>query len=294
MKFRSVIAGFCGVLLTVSVQAAEVWAPGVSRDGGWYDYNKAVINDGAMADTAMCWAASASNVISWWSDRNAASITSSQPAADPWEVFRTVYYNVGGTPTQALNWWINGVGTDQYGVPDYPDTMDFSVEGKDNAEWYNGGFLKGDYDTGKYTTGFPSLLEESSPGQLYAFTGSIVNALTSGYALSISVRNSGLAHAYTLWGVEYHTTDSGNYIITKAWLTDSDDGQDTAWEPTLVEKAVMCTEKEIGSTVCFDEQFGASWRYVTGMRSEPLIPEPSTAVLGALALAALAARRRRA
>ena len=135
--------------------------------------------------------------------------------------------------------------------------------------------------------------ETATPSQLYSFTSSIVNALNQGYALSISVYNSGVAHAYTLWGVEYNVNDAGNYIITKAWLTDSDDGQATGRQNTLVEKKVNHQVKEVGSTLYFDEQFGATWNYVDVMWTERTIPEPATATLSLLALTALAARRKR-
>ena len=81
------------LLLTgaLTAPAAEVWAPGVSIDGGWYDYHKTGSNDGTMADTAMCWAASASNVISWWQNHNIASITSSVPQnKDVFDTFKGV------------------------------------------------------------------------------------------------------------------------------------------------------------------------------------------------------------
>lgn len=71
---------FCSTLLS---HAAEVWAPGVSQSGGWVDYNKSVINNGPMADTAMCWAASSSNIIKWWMNNNPGAAT--QPG-DPWLV----------------------------------------------------------------------------------------------------------------------------------------------------------------------------------------------------------------
>ena len=91
--------------MTSSALAAEVWAPGVSQTGGWVDYNKGPVNDGMMADTGMCWAASASNVMSWWNTWNASSLTSTaaKPGA-PWEVFRKVYQNIGSTPTYAYEW----------------------------------------------------------------------------------------------------------------------------------------------------------------------------------------------
>lgn len=50
----------------------------------------------------------------------------------------------------------------------------------------------------------------------------MVKALQDVYALSVSEENSGVAHAYTLWGAEYEITGNG-YELTSVWLTDSDD-----------------------------------------------------------------------
>ena len=47
-----------------------------------------------MADTAMCWAASASNVISWWQNLNSSSITSTVPQNEKiFDTFRGIYTN---------------------------------------------------------------------------------------------------------------------------------------------------------------------------------------------------------
>lgn len=79
--------------------AAEVWAPGVSVNGGWYDYHKTGSNDGTMADTAMCRAASASNVISWWQNHNKSSLSASVPQNEKvFDTFKGVYTNGGGMP----------------------------------------------------------------------------------------------------------------------------------------------------------------------------------------------------
>ena len=122
----------------------------------------------------------------------------------------------------------------------------------------------------------------------------MVNALSSGYALTLSVENSGVAHAYTLWGAEYDITSKG-YELTAVWLTNSDDINNA---PDLFRKDVICTyvEKDgVGTgSVAFDENMGATFTQVAGLRSAPIvIPEPATAVLSIAAMLGLAARRRR-
>lgn len=140
--------------MTSSALAAEVWAPGVSQTGGWVDYNKGPVNDGMMADTGMCWAASASNVISWWNTWNASSLTSTAAKpGDPWEVFRKVYQNIGSTPTYAYEWWIDGKKNewDEVVLPSGFDADGFgSIEDKSNASWPYGGFLSGVYSTAEH------------------------------------------------------------------------------------------------------------------------------------------------
>ncbi len=60
----------------------------------------------------------------------------------------------------------------------------------------------------------------------------------------------------------------------------------------------VCTYVEKGGvgtgSVAFDENMGATFTAVAGLRAAPVvIPEPATAVLGIAALLGLAARRRR-
>lgn len=152
----------------------------------------------------------------------------------------------------------------------------------------NGGFLSKVYDTALY----PITIATSSNNP-YAYSEAVVNALSAGYALTLSVENSGVAHAYTLWGAEYEITAKG-YELTGVWLTNSDDIEN---EPQLFRKDVICTysEKNGGTgSVAFDENMGATFTAVAGLRAEPLsVPEPTTAMLGIAALLGLAVRRRR-
>lgn len=273
---------FCGL----AAPAAEVWAPGVSQEGGWYDYHKSGSDNGIMADTAMCWAASASNVISWWQNLHVSSLTSNIPQNEEiFDIFRGIYTNGGGKAYYAYDWWVNG----NWSAPSGSGWagIDKGMPEKYTA-YTNGGFLKDIYDTNLY----PITIATSSNNP-YTYSEVVVNALSSGYALTLSVENSGVAHAYTLWGAEYDITSNG-YELTAVWLTNSDDINN---EPELFRKDVICTYVEKGGgtgSVAFDENMGATFTQVVGLRAAPIvIPEPATAVLSIAALLGLAARRRR-
>ena len=240
-----------------------------------------------MADTAMCWAASASNVISWWQNHNIASITSSVPQNENvFNTFKGVYTNGGGKAYYAYEWWVNGNWS-------APTSSGWAIIDKGMEEEYtfysNGGFLKELYDTEVY----PITIATNSNNP-YTYSEAVVNALGDGYALTLSVENTGMAHAYTLWGAEYEITSNG-YELTAVWLTNSDDINN---EPQLFCKDVVCTYTEKGGvgtgSVAFDENMGATFTAVAGLRTAPvIIPEPATAVLGFAALLGLVARRRR-
>ena len=271
----------------LAASAAEVWAPGVSQEGGWYDYHKTGSNDGVMADTAMCWAASASNVISWWQNLNISRITSTVPQNEEiFDTFRGIYTNGGGKAYYAYEWWVNG----NWSAPSGSGWagIDKGMPQK-YTSYANGGFLSKVYDTSLY----PITIATSSNNP-YSYSEAVVNALSSGYALTLSVENSGVAHAYTLWGAEYEITSKG-YELTAVWLTNSDDIDNA---PDLFRKDVICTYVEKGGvgtgSVAFDENMGATFTQVAGLRSAPIvIPEPASAVLSIAAMLGLAARRRR-
>ena len=123
-------------------------------------------------------------------------------------------------------------------------------------------------------------------------------------ALGLSSDDGKLAHSITLWGVEFD--NNGN--LTTLWLTDSDDyfNQIFSVSATLDEKAnkIYLGELEgegedayyftdayedykdvyIGRIYALDTESALKWQ---------LVPEPTTTTLSLLALAALAARRRR-
>ena len=135
-------------------------------------------------------------------------------------------------------------------------------------------------------------------------TDNILYALQNGMALSVGLAadTNNLAHAITLWGVDYSETEG----ITRLWLTDSDDAQygyneddglfsvgvtqrddklyfvegDNDWYAKVDAKGVY-----INHIYALNPAAASDW----GLS----VPEPATATLSLLALMGLAARRRR-
>lgn len=203
--------------------------------------------------------------------------------------FRTVYGNVGLTPTYGLNWWINGV-QNNWGDDIRPDGYDEtgfpSIETKENAAWPFGHFLSSVYSTQDNPV---AIAGNPNDNNSKAMTLGILNALESGYAVSISVYseagNFQVAHAITLWGAEYSGTGNDR-VISAIWVTDSDDGKEQ-----LIKYSISTKESAIA--ISSGDLSGSIIRYAAGMRTDNVVPEPATATLSLLALAGLIARRRR-
>lgn len=129
----------------------------------------------------------------------------------------------------------------------------------------------------------------------------IVDQFSEGMPISLSLASVGgtltLGHAVTLWGVEYEEDENGDITLSALWLTDSDDYK-TALQKIAVKYAgetiylIDYTNNTAYGDVYLESACGINisesdtWNLVS-------IPEPATASLSLLALAALAARRRR-
>ena len=334
--------------------AAQYWVDGVSKDGGWVDQDKSKnavyneykgnVNVGAgngtsgyfnnnelTGDGFLCWAASATDILTWWHNQNpgAAQLNPTAPKTqgEIWELFKATYTNDSGTAAAGIEWYMDGKTTVVEPTPRvkplqggsyYPgmleDSQYFSVSQFDEG-WVN----PVEYDYSKQTPKEEVWLN---------IADTFVNLIQADYLISLGVSGEhGGHHAITLWGVE---TDDTTGLLTKMWITDSDDAL-CGYGTGLIELGCTPIENELiisedypplgtqrayGITSTgkvyqdgeFEEKEGRLWYDCAAPRNDYFydfaafkfstvayqgVPEPATGTLSLLALAGLAARRRR-
>ena len=286
-----------------------LWVDGVSESGGWYDANKVNPNE-ADGDNELCWAASASNLIAWWQDKYVVDASTPNTIDDIWGVFKSsATADVGGDTGGAVQWWITGV----Y-LPTNDEEADRSMFGlyeSSTLSAFEGYYYDqygldfyGDfnYDTWTWENGVYDFLCPGYRGS--ATADNLIELVAKGCGVGLSIANDAgsIAHAITLWGIEY---DDATNAISKLWLTDSDDSQydwlglDGLFTVDVTERDGKLYIVTPGSTwygadeaVYIDGVFAID-PSVSSAWGLPVVPEPATATLSLLALFALARRRRR-
>ncbi|SEM26753.1 hypothetical protein SAMN04489760_108115 [Syntrophus gentianae] len=167
--------------------------------GTWSDADKTYSNSD---DDYMCWAAAASNILSWagWS-------TSLYSSADSiFAAFQEYWTDQGGLMSYGWDWWFTGA------TPSYGTSASYVyVSG-------GGGYYKSLFES--LSLNFADYYhEETNAGSMMS---AIATYLTSGYGTTIgiykAIGNSITGHALTVWGYAY---DGNEY--TGIWVTDSDD-----------------------------------------------------------------------
>ena len=279
--------------------AGEVWTQGVSAGAGWYDVNK----DFDGVDDELCWAASSSNMLAWWQDRNSElSLLSGAPqGADAiWSTFVQSFGNLtrdtegdySGYETDALHWYLDGsIDTAQYHISEYGLTR--------------GGYYRNLVSTAGGIDFFwaSGVLTDGA-----AMGAAIVNALTTGCGVTLGIASPTFSHSLTLWGVECN--ESG--AVTRMYLTDSDDervGQQglfsvtceardmlvEVWPGYSTELNVLHIESEDvlpgGKKYLGEDVYISDFTWLQS--AMPRIPEPAATALSLLALCVLTPRRRR-
>lgn len=253
-----------------------VFAEGVTINSGWYDVNK--IGAGDNGDINMCWAASCSNIIQWWQDRYVAAGNTLPAGAITGEGAHGIYSNpsysyqlalmdmfhsewdnsYGGDIMMGVTWYFDGRNTQQYASP---GTIAVPLsEGGYYGEIWDSEILPYTYHDYVYTV-VPGVVEfdnlicqeynnyyiwGNGSGlygieRLRKFSELVVDAFNKGIAsLTISLDASGgLQHATTMWGYEI---DNETGLLTKVWLTDSDDLETEPKEAILHECTVTYDE----------------------------------------------------
>lgn len=188
-----------------------LWAAGVSRQGGWYDFNKS--RDGS--DSELCWAITAANLIAWWQTRRADALREGIPVGDAvWQVFRGAFNNEGSDPDEAMNWWFSG----NYEPQQSPDGSPSAVLMRRDAGAYYPGM---DWKKLLYRDRSPRVSAET-------FTRAFVEGFSRGDAFWVGVsflkpNGRRYTHAVTVWGVDCERDAAGNARLTALYMADSDD-----------------------------------------------------------------------
>lgn len=229
-----------------------VFAEGVTVTSGWYDVNKVGMGDNG--DINMCWAASCSNIIQWWQDRYVAAGNTlpanavNGPGANGtyqlalMDMYHSLWDNTrGGSIAMGIEWYFNGRNIEKYASPGsmavpldensggyYKDIWESQILPNTYHDYVYAivpGSIEFDnlisIDVNNYTVwGGGSGL--SGIDRLKKFSDLVVEYMSRGMmSLTISLNaNGGLMHATTLWGYEI---DNATGLLTKVWLTDSDD-----------------------------------------------------------------------
>ena len=233
------------------------FAEGVSLESGWYDVNK--VKDGTVnGDINMCWAATAANILQWWQDRYVEQ-GNTLPEGCPdgkgetyelaiMEVFHSQWDNTyGGHAFHAVKWYFEGVnvceGWNRQAQPLQPGSGGYFKHEWEQIEPYmctghDLGYTQ-DYNN-YYLWGSGSGL--NATGRLKAFTELVELFIDKGMtSMAIAQRENygGVHHSVTLWGYE---KDNETGLLTRVWITDSDDSAQWPREAVLHEYKVSSTE----------------------------------------------------
>ena len=228
-----------------------VFAKGVTRTSGWYDVNK-VGNGTVNGDINMCWAASAANILQWWQDRYVeAGNTLPEGCPDGpgttyeleiMEIFHDEWNNEkGGHFFHAAPWYFEGKNVCEGWTS---QAQPLTGGGFFKNEWnnisqnlymgYQYGYTQ-DYNN-YYNWGSGTGLDAT--GRLKAFSDFVISFIEKGMtSLVIAQRENlgGTHHSVTLWGYE---KDDATGLITKIYITDSDDSTQWPREAKLHEYTV--------------------------------------------------------
>jgi hypothetical protein len=262
--------------ITITAEAAAdgktiVFADGVTLTSGWYDVNK-IGNGQQNGDINMCWAASCANIIQWWQDRyvEAGNTLPAGAVTGPgttyqlalMEMYHELWDNSrGGTTSHGITWYFEGRNImKEAAAGSHAQPLSNNTGGYYSSIWesqilphvyhdYDYVVVPGivEYDNlisteynNYYLWGNGSGLSDEQ--RLRKFTELVVEFMDRGVvslAVSLGSNLGTLHHATTLWGYEI---DNATGLLTRIWITDSDDMTTEPKEPVLHEYAVSVHE----------------------------------------------------
>ena len=281
--------------ITITAEAVEsgnsiVFAEGVTISSGWYDVNKKGAGDNG--DINMCWAAASSNMIQWWQDRYVAAGNTLPSTAingpgtkvygsfSPYELALMEMYhdawnnNKGGHPEEAIPWYFEGklyggeyasAGSQAYPLTEggYWKSVWSSVEPY-IYRGYSHDFFPSQYPNmytycynNYYLWGDGSSLQGKE--RLAYFSNLVVEAFDHGMAsltIALSENIASLHHSVTIWGYEI---DNATGLLTRIWITDSDDQMSEPKQQLLNEYSVSINEGKSHIKLSGNTRYGNAW-----------------------------------
>lgn len=302
--FRSLKTSFFSVgtlVLLASASASAgtttVFAPGVTRESGWYDVNKKSTEQRPEKDFTYCWAASASNLIDYWESRYVAAgnnLPNTIPSlndspggyeSSTFDIFLddSNWNSVvngssrGADQRVALKWYFNGEGhtfSGNYALP-VPGT---------------GGYWKSEYTTIQKQLGDNFIQDEisgystwggyasdKSVSTIKIFSEVIQNILSkgaAGFGANTSLRGG---HAFTLWGADFDSVG----LVTKVYITDSDDAERTLTASGLREYEI--TYDDFKREIYLSNTDYGNKNLITNLYGLSVYPIPEPSAFGLLA-----------
>jgi hypothetical protein len=267
-----------------------VFAEGVSTTVGWYDVNKK--GTGQNGDINMCWAAAASNMIQWWQDRYVAAGnklpstaingpgTKSYAGYGPYELALMEIYHSdwdnshGGNVEYAIPWYFEGKlyggeyassGSQAYPLTEggYWKSVWSSVE-PNLYRGYSHDIFPSQYPkmytycyNNYYRWGNGSSLQGKE--RLAYFSNLVVESFEHGIAsltIALSENIASLHHSVTIWGYEI---DNATGLLTRIWITDSDDLVSEPKQPLLNEYSVSIADGRSHIKLTGNTRYGNAW-----------------------------------
>ncbi len=234
---KIIIIGFFFISVATNTNATTIWLDKVDLTSGWHDVNKT-----GTDDIWLCWAAGASNMLSyteWWGGPSLVTET---------QIFKTYksYWNDAvGSPYFGVDWWFTG-SNDKQGINGWAQLTDTSHTG-----FFSDALFNSNYSWKNY----------SSLNDIYSY-------IDKDWGTSIRISKENLGHILTVWGIDQENK--------KIWVTDSDlfDGNtDKTLEEYTINNDGTFTYRSNNWTI--NEVHGLS----KNLKHVPPVPEPSSMVL---------------
>ncbi|MBE6434898.1 MAG: PEP-CTERM sorting domain-containing protein [Akkermansiaceae bacterium] len=299
IAIMSILAGLSG-----AAGAETLWVYGVNEQQGWYDADK----ENSTTDLNKCWAAVSANLINWWQNQYVIPAMTMNGKIIPdedgvWEKYRTCATTNMGDASIGVDWWWTGDAYKIYlqtgGANLGPDTP-FIQDGKEYSAAYYVYNVPREYSYSNYVE---TVSVSSIDLSTYLYDAmSDYDKHRLGFGINLG-GSSG--HGVTLWGADF----GADMTLQAVYITDSDDITEGGGDFDLKRfevyrengeyylKDYWSSTNKIDSLTVLDASATDSWKleriYIDLPTPLSAVPEPTTATLSILALAALSARRRR-